>query len=118
MDSTLNQSESVHRSRTRPFYEIRPASLSGIHLFASLAKLAHYRDLIWTLCVHRVKVRYKQSALGIFWAILQPLSVMLIFTFVFSMIARMPSEGAPYAIFAYSALLPWKYEEYTVSRRG
>ena len=93
----------------RPKYEIRPASLAGLNLFASLTKLAHYKDLIWTLCVHRVKVRYKQSALGILWAILQPLAVMLIFTFVFSMIARMPSEGAPYAIFAYSALLPWNY---------
>lgn len=101
--------ESVRRSGVRPFYEIRPASLSGVNLLASLRKLAQYKDLIWTLCVHRVKVRYKQSILGIFWAILQPLSVMLIFTFVFSIIARMPSEGAPYAIFAYTALLPWNY---------
>ncbi len=94
---------------TRPSYEIRPPSLAGLNLLASLKKLAHYKDLIWTLCVHRVKVRYKQSALGILWAILQPLSVMLIFTFVFSLIARMPSEGAPYAIFAYCALLPWNF---------
>lgn len=101
--------ESVRRSGVRPFYEIRPASLSGVNLLTSLKKLAQYKDLIWTLCVHRVKVRYKQSILGIFWAILQPLSVMLIFTFVFSIIARMPSEGAPYAIFAYTALLPWNY---------
>jgi lipopolysaccharide transport system permease protein len=101
--------ESLHRSGARPGYEIRPASLAGLNLLASLTKLAHYKDLIWTLCVHRVKVRYKQSVLGILWAILQPLSVMLIFTFVFSLIARMPSEGAPYAIFAYSALLPWNY---------
>ena len=56
-----------------------------------------------------MKVRYKQSILGVLWAILQPLAVMLIFTFVFSKIARMPSEGAPYAIFAYTALLPWTY---------
>lgn len=54
-------------------------------------------------------MRYKQSALGVLWAILQPLAVMLIFTFVFSKIARMPSEGAPYAIFAYTALLPWTF---------
>lgn len=89
--------------------EIRPPSLSGINLLASLAKLTQYKDLVWTLSVHRIKVRYKQSVLGIFWAILQPLSVMLIFTFVFSLIARMPSEGAPYALFAYTALLPWNY---------
>jgi homopolymeric O-antigen transport system permease protein len=107
--SALNHRESVSRTGVRPVFEIRPPSLSGINLLASLAKLAQYKDLVWTLCVHRVKVRYKQSVLGVFWAILQPLSVMLIFTFVFSLIAKMPSEGAPYAIFAYTALLPWNY---------
>jgi lipopolysaccharide transport system permease protein len=108
-NSAVNQLEPVRRSRVRPVSEIRPPSLSGINLLASLAKLAQYKDLVWTLSVHRVKVRYKQSVLGVLWAILQPLSVMLIFTFVFSMIAKIPSEGAPYAIFAYTALLPWTY---------
>jgi lipopolysaccharide transport system permease protein len=74
-----------------------------------LAKLAQYKDLIATLSVHRIKIRYKQSVLGVFWAVLQPLSIMLIFTFIFSLIVRMPSEGAPYAVFAYTALLPWNY---------
>ena len=109
MDNSAVNQESVGRSRVRPVSEIRPPSLSGINLLASLAKLAQYRDLVWTLSLHRIKVRYKQSVLGVFWAILQPLSVMLIFTFVFSLIARMPSEGAPYALFAYTALLPWNY---------
>jgi lipopolysaccharide transport system permease protein len=108
-NSALNHRELTGRSGVRPVSDIRPPSLSGINLIASLAKLAQYRDLVWTLSVHRVKVRYKQSVLGVLWAILQPLSVMLIFTFVFSLIARMPSEGAPYAIFAYTALLPWNY---------
>ena len=108
-NSALNHRESIGRSGVRPVYEIRPPSLSGINLLASLSKLAQYRDLVWTLSVHRVKVRYKQSVLGVLWALLQPLSVMLIFTFVFSLIARMPSEGLPYAIFAYTALLPWNY---------
>ena len=107
--STVNYDESAGRIGTRPRYEIRPPSLAGVNLLGSLTKLAQYKDLIWTLCVHRVKVRYKQSVLGILWAILQPLAVMMIFTFVFSIIARMPSEGAPYAIFAYTALLPWNY---------
>jgi lipopolysaccharide transport system permease protein len=99
----------VGRSGARPISEIRPASLSGINLLANLSKLPQYKDLIWTLSVHRIKVRYKQSVLGVFWAILQPISMMLIFTFIFSLIAKMPSEGAPYAIFAYTALLPWNY---------
>jgi lipopolysaccharide transport system permease protein len=102
-------SEVVRRTSARSTYDIVPPSLTGINLLASLAKLGQYKDLIWTLCIHRVKVRYKQSALGISWAILQPLAVMLIFTLVFSIIARMPSEGAPYSIFAYTALLPWTY---------
>jgi len=97
------------RSGVRPTSEIRPPSLSGINIAANLAKLIQYKDLIGTLSVHRIKVRYKQSVLGVFWAVLQPLSIMLIFTFVFSLIARMPSDGAPYALFAYTALLPWNY---------
>jgi len=97
------------RSGFRPRSEIRPPSLWGINIAANLTKLAQYKDLIATLSVHRIKVRYKQSVLGVFWAILQPLSIMLIFTFIFSRIARMPSDGAPYALFAYAALLPWNY---------
>ena len=116
MDSSgINREASVGRSGTRPISEIRPPSLSGINLPANLAKLAQYKDLLWALSVHRIKVRYKQSVLGVFWAILQPLSMMLIFTFVFSLIARMPSDGAPYAIFAYTALLPWNYFSTAVS---
>jgi lipopolysaccharide transport system permease protein len=86
---------------------IRPPSLTRLNLVANLCKLWQYRDLLYTLTVHRVKVRYKQSLLGVAWAILQPFSMMLIFTIIFSLFARMPSEGAPYALFAYAALLPW-----------
>lgn len=89
---------------------IRPPTFSLKNLRGDLLKLWQYRDLLFTLSIHRIKVRYKQSVLGILWAILQPLSMMLIFTFIFSLIARMPKEGAPsYAIFVYAALLPWNY---------
>jgi len=108
LDSSAINHE-VGRSGVRPISEILPPSFSGVNLLGHLSKLLQYRDLIWTLSVHRIKVRYKQSVLGIFWAILQPISMMLIFTFIFSLIAKMPSEGAPYAIFAYTALLPWNY---------
>jgi len=94
---------------------IRPPSFSGTNLLQDLAKLRQYSDLLYTLSAHRIKVRYKQSVLGAFWAILQPFSMMLIFTFIFSYIARIPSEGAPYAIFAYTALLPWNYFSASVS---
>jgi lipopolysaccharide transport system permease protein len=65
--------------------------------------------MLYTLSVHRIKVRYKQTTLGVLWAILQPLSIMLVFTLIFSLIAKMPSDGAPYAVFAYTALLPWTF---------
>lgn len=98
-----------HDSESRPVKVIRAPSLSFQGLLNGLIGLAHYRDLLYTLSAHRVNVRYKQSLLGIGWAVLQPLSLMLIYTLVFSYIARIPSDGVPYAVFAYSALLPWTY---------
>ena len=96
-------------SAARPIRIIRPVSFSPLDMFRGLRELWHYRDLFYTLTVHRIKVRYKQSVLGLAWAILQPLSLMLIYTVIFSMIAKVPSEGAPYAVFAYAALLPWTF---------
>ena len=93
----------------RPIRIIRPPSFSPLNLLRELRGLWQYRDLFYTLTVHRIKVRYKQSLLGLAWAILQPLSLMLIYTVIFSVIARVPSEGAPYAVFAYAALLPWTF---------
>lgn len=96
-------------SYARPIRIIRPVSFSPLDLVRELRELWQYRDLFYTLTVHRIKVRYKQSVLGLAWAILQPLSLMLIYTVIFSMIAKVPSEGAPYAVFAYAALLPWTF---------
>jgi len=84
-------------------------SFSPLALLGNLTALVQYRDLLYTLSVHRVKVRYKQSLLGFSWAILQPLSLMLIYTVVFSIIARVPSGKTPYAVFAYTALLLWTF---------
>jgi lipopolysaccharide transport system permease protein len=78
-------------------------------LVSGLADLIHYRDLLLTLTIHRVKVRYKQSLLGIAWAILQPLLLMAVYTIIFSVVAKVPHEGAPYAVFVYAALLPWTF---------
>jgi lipopolysaccharide transport system permease protein len=99
----------VSITESRPATVMRPPSFSPQALAHGLVRLVHYRDLLYTLSVHRLKVRYKQSVLGPSWAVLQPLSLMLIYTVVFSRIARVPSEGAPYALFAYCALLPWTY---------
>jgi lipopolysaccharide transport system permease protein len=94
-------------SEPRKTRVLGPAKFSIGAAFGQLANLWRYRDLLVTLTGHRINVRYKQSVLGIAWAVVQPLALMLIYTVIFSNIARMPSEGAPYAIFAYAALLPW-----------
>jgi lipopolysaccharide transport system permease protein len=86
---------------------IRPPTLSPAGLARDLLKLARYRDLLHTLTVHRVKVRYKQSVLGVAWAVVQPLALMLIYTVIFSYVARVDTGATPYALFAFAALLPW-----------
>jgi lipopolysaccharide transport system permease protein len=74
-----------------------------------LRDLWTYRELFYILAWRDVKVRYKQSAMGVAWVILQPLLTMFIFTLLFGRLARMPSEGQPYAIFSYAGLLPWSF---------
>jgi homopolymeric O-antigen transport system permease protein len=72
-------------------------------------ELWHYRELLATLTWRDVAVRYKQTSIGVTWAILQPFLTMVVFTFVFGRFANFPSNGLPYPIFTYSALLPWTY---------
>lgn len=79
------------------------------NLAEHLRRLSEYGDLLRTLSVHRINVRYRQTVLGVAWAVLQPLLMMAIFAGVFSYLARIPSEGVPYALFAYTALLPWTF---------
>jgi len=88
---------------------VRAPKFSVANLLNDLRKLAKYRDLLYTLSAHRVKVRYKQSILGVSWAIIQPLAMVIILTVIFSFVARMPSEGLPYVLFVYVALLPWNF---------
>ncbi len=68
-----------------------------------------YRELFYFLIWRDVKVRYKQTALGAAWAVIQPFFTMIVFTLFFGKLARIPSDGIPYPIFFYSALLPWVY---------
>ena len=74
-----------------------------------LRALWEYRELLGFLVWRDVKVRYKQTALGVAWIILQPLVSMVIFTVLFGYLLQAPSDGAPYAVFAYAGLLPWNY---------
>lgn len=72
-----------------------------------LKDLWDYRELFWTFVERDVKVRYKQTALGVIWVILQPLFMMGAFSIIFGKIARMPTDGLPYALFYLAALVPW-----------
>jgi lipopolysaccharide transport system permease protein len=74
-----------------------------------LRQLWEYHELLFFLVWRDVKVRYKQTALGVAWAILQPLMATLIFSIFFGRLAKMPSDGIPYPVFAYVAFVPWQY---------
>jgi len=75
----------------------------------NLRELWKFRELLYFLAWRDVKVKYKQTALGVVWALMQPLLTMLIFSVLFGRLARMPSDGAPYPIFVFIGLLPWNY---------
>lgn len=74
-----------------------------------LQELNQYRDLFYFLIWRDIKTRYAQSVLGVGWAIIQPVFNMIVFTVVFGKLAKVSSEGVPYAIFSYTALVPWTY---------
>lgn len=73
------------------------------------SELLRYKDLLYFLVVRGIKARYAQSVLGVGWAVIQPLFTMLIFTIVFGKLARIDSNGIPYALFSFCALVPWTY---------
>jgi lipopolysaccharide transport system permease protein len=74
-----------------------------------LREVLHYRDLLWLLTWRTVRVRYAQTAVGLGWAVIQPLFQMVMFTLIFGRLAQMPSDGVPYAAFNLVALVPWTY---------
>ena len=76
---------------------------------AGLKEIFTYKSLIWLFAKRNFTSQYRQMSLGPLWSILKPLFDMIIFTIVFGKVAALPSEGMPYAIFAYSALIPWSY---------
>ncbi len=78
-------------------------------------ELWQYRELLFFLVWRDIKIRYKQTALGVTWAVLQPVVTTLIFFLFFGRLARMPSDGIPYPVFAYSALVGWTYFASAVS---
>jgi len=80
-----------------------------------LRDLWQYRELLFFLAWRDVKVRYKQTVLGVAWAVIQPLFTMLVFTLFFGRLAKVPSDGIPYPLFSYTALLPWQLFAYALT---
>jgi len=72
-------------------------------------ELWRYRELFWFLALRDILVRYKQAAIGVAWAVLQPLFTMIVFSLIFGRLAKLPSEGVPYPILVFTALLPWQF---------
>ncbi len=95
---------------------VRPARFPKVHievrrgwLALDLPELWAYRELLYFFVWRDIKVRYKQTVIGAAWAVLQPVLTMLVFSLFFGKLAKIPSQGLPYPIFYYCALLPWMY---------
>lgn len=84
----------------------------------NLADLWRYRELLYFLTWRDIKVRYKQTVLGAAWAVIQPFFTMVVFSIFFGRWAKMPSDGIPYPIFAYCALLPWQLFAHSLTESG
>ena len=112
MNKTINLSR---ESRKQVPITIRPV----VGLFdLDLREIWQYWELLYFLVWREVKVRYKQTVIGASWAIIQPLMTMVIFTIVFGRFAKIPSDGLPYPVFAYTALLPWNFFSQALTRSG
>jgi len=81
-------------------------------------ELWHYRELFYFLAWRDVKIRYKQTVLGVAWAVIQPVFSMIVFTIIFGNLAKMSSEGLPYPVFVYAGLLPWTFFQNAVTQSG
>ena len=95
-----NSSSSSHRTVIEP---------SKRRFYLNLRGIWEYRELLLFLAWRDLKTRYAQTTIGFAWAIIQPVAMMLLFTLVFSNFAKLPSDGVPYPLFVYAALLPWGY---------
>lgn len=104
--STLNAPSVTPLGTPVPTIIIQPTKGWG-HL--GLHDVWEYKDLLWYQTLKEIKAKYRQMALGPLWIILQPLMNMVVFTMIFGKLARMDSDGLPYPIFSYIALIPWTY---------
>jgi lipopolysaccharide transport system permease protein len=117
MDVSLNPVNTTSgeevQARGKPYLTLRPTS--GWQAL-NLRQIWLFRDLLITLAERDVKLRYRQTALGVIWVILQPLIAAGIFSFVFGRVAGLPSEGVPYIVFSYAGLLAWNAFSTTLTK--
>jgi len=112
---SIDTASTSRPTRSATTVVIRP----GRGLFdLDLASLWEFREILYFLVWRDIKLRYKQTAIGAAWAILQPLATMAIFTVIFGHLAKIPSDGLPYAIFSFTGLLPWTYFSQAIARSG
>lgn len=104
----LRSSDLSSTEKTEQVYETIIEARSAIR-FLDWKELHQYRDLLRFLVWRDVKVRYAQSAIGVGWAIIQPVFSMIVFTVIFGKLAKVSSDGSPYELFSLSALVPWTY---------
>ena len=97
----------------RPVTVMRPSD-GGIAL--NLGEVWRYRELLWFLAWRDIKVRYSQTFFGVLWAVIQPLGTTLVFAAFFGKVAGLPSDGAPYLLFALAGLVPWTFVAYALSQ--
>src|ERR1700694_1794134 len=113
--TTWETSTGLARTSARPVKVIHPPAFSIGTIAIGLRTLQQYSDLLYTLSLFRLSVRYKQSALGWTWAALQPLALMGIYTVIFTRVTTVATVGIPYPVFVFSGLLPWIFFSSTIS---
>lgn len=95
----------AHADAARRVSRIEPTR--GLR-FLDLAEMWHYRELLYFLTWRDIQIRYKQTAIGVLWVVLQPMASILVFSLFFGQLAKIPSNGVPYPLFVFAALLPWQ----------
>lgn len=114
-NQSLANAEELRQAEAIPTIIIEP---TRSWLSLKLRDIWEYRELLYFLTWRDVKIRYKQTAIGFLWAIIQPFLKMVVFSVIFGSLAKMDSEGFPYPIFLYAGLLPWQFFASSVSRGG
>jgi lipopolysaccharide transport system permease protein len=104
----------VHGDRDERIVDIAPTSSRFVAW--KLGELWDYRELLWFLVWRDITIKYKQTALGVGWAIIQPLTATIVFSLIFGRLARLPSDGVPYPLFTFTAMLAWNFSSGGVAR--